>query len=138
MLIGRKCMLANARLQTIICSSRLEEAEPFYREVLGLPLRGRSIGALVFDVGGGDLRVSPVPPGPPPEHTVAGFRVDDVVSSVRQLAARGVAFALLDHLTHDENGIATAPDGSRVAWFSDPDGNMLSIVQYAQPIGDEA
>lgn len=128
-------MLANARLQTLVCTSRMEEAEVFYRERLGLPLKGRSVGALVFDVGGADLRVSPVPDWTPTEHTVVGFKVKDIAEAVRQLGAAGLAFARFDHLVHDSDGIADVPDGARVAWFRDPDGNILSVVQYARGPG---
>lgn len=93
-------MLSNSKLQAIIWTSCIAEAESFYRDVLGLPLQAKSDGALVFDVGGGDLRVSPVPSTTPSEHTVMGFAVDDV-------------------------------DGAKVAWFRDPDGNLLSVVQFA-------
>jgi hypothetical protein len=62
-------MLAFSRLQTIICTSRLTEAESFYGEVLALPLKGRSHGGLIYDVGGSDLLVAPVPSTEPSEHT---------------------------------------------------------------------
>lgn len=123
-------MLAHAKLQTIIWTSRIEEAEAFYRDVLRLPLRETSHGALVFDVGGGDLRVSPVPETTPSEHTVAGFAVTDVDAIVQQLNSRGVAFERFAGFPHQQNGVLVTPDGARVAWFRDPDGNLLSIVQY--------
>lgn len=68
-------MLASSRLQTIVWTSRIAEAEKFYGGVLGLPLKGKSHGALVYDVGGSDLRVSPVPSTQPSAHTVLGFAV---------------------------------------------------------------
>ena len=122
-------MLANSKLQSIICTSRMTEAETFYRRVLGLRLRARSDGALVFDVGGADLRVSPVPSTRPSEHTVLGFAVDDVDRAIALLNARNVSFERFDRFPHEENGALTTPDGARVAWFRDPDGNLLSIVQ---------
>jgi catechol 2,3-dioxygenase-like lactoylglutathione lyase family enzyme len=123
-------MLSDAKLQTIILSSRIAEAEIFYRDTLGLSLREKSDGALVFDVGGGDLRVSPVPATAPSEHTVAGFSVDDVDRTLSQLRERGIAFERFDGFAHEENGTITSPDGARVAWFRDPDGNLLSVVQF--------
>lgn len=122
-------MLTHSKLQTIIWTSRIAEAEKFYRGLLGLVLRTKSDGALVFDVGGGDLRVSPVPSTTRGEHTVLGFAVPDVDSTVAELGARGVAFERFDGFPHDENGIVVSPDGARVAWFRDPDGNILSVVQ---------
>ena len=108
----------------------MAEAEQFYGEVLGLPLKGRSHGALLYDVGGGDLRVSPVPSTQPSAHTVLGFSVLDVAATVALLARRGVGFERIAGLHHDTNGVLVNPDGAKVAWFRDPDGNLLSIVQY--------
>jgi catechol 2,3-dioxygenase-like lactoylglutathione lyase family enzyme len=124
-------MLASSSLQTIVWTSRIPEAEKFYRDALGLPLKGKSHGALVFDVGGSDLRVSPVPSTQPSAHTVLGFAVPDVRTMVESLTARGIRFERIAGFPHDSMGILTTPDGSRVAWFRDPDGNLLSIVQYA-------
>ena len=124
-------MLTNSKLQSIIWTSRIAEAETFYRGVLGLTLRTKSDGALVFDVGGGDLRVSPVPSTAPSEHTVIGFAVSDVDSEIAWLSARGVVFERFSGLPHAENGTVMSPDGATVAWFRDPDGNILSVVQFA-------
>lgn len=122
-------MLTNSRLQTLILTARIAEAETFYRDVLGLSLRKRSDGALVFDVGGGVLRIAPVPSAVPSEHTVVGFAVDDVDGVVAELGARGVVIERFDQFRHADNGTVTTPDGARVAWFRDPDGNILSVVQ---------
>jgi catechol 2,3-dioxygenase-like lactoylglutathione lyase family enzyme len=123
-------MLSNAKLQSIIWTSRIAEAETFYRSVLGLALQSKSDGALVFDVGGGDLRVSPVPSTAPSEHTVLGFAVDDVDSVIQFLGTRGVVFERFAGFPHNENGAVMTPDGARVAWFRDPDGNILSVVEF--------
>jgi len=123
-------MLTNSKLQSIIWSSDIPAAEAFYRDVLGLALRTRSDGALVFDVSGGVLRVGPVPGTKPSEHTVLGFAVDDVDAVVASLSARGVTFERFDGFAHEENGALMTPDGARVAWFRDPDGNILSVVQF--------
>lgn len=123
-------MLTHAKLQSIIWTSRIEEAERFYRDVLGLTLRTRSDGALVFDVSGGDLRVAPVPSTSPSEHTVMGFAVEDVDAAIDSLTARGVDFERFDGFPHEDNGALATPDGARVAWFRDPDGNILSVVQF--------
>ncbi|HEV8199270.1 MAG TPA: VOC family protein [Candidatus Polarisedimenticolia bacterium] len=124
-------MLASSRLQTIVWTSRPQEAERFYSDVLGLRLTGRSLGALVYDVQGGDLRISPVPSTRPSEHTVAGFAVSDLSAVMAGLSERGVVWERIPGLPHDPEGVLRAPDGSRVAWFRDPDGNLLSIVQFS-------
>ena len=123
-------MLSNSKLQSIVWTSRIAEAETFYRDILGLKLRTKSDGALVFGVGGGDLRVSPVPSTARSAHTVLGFSVDDVDSVIALLGARDVVFERFDGFPHDENGAVMTPDGARVAWFRDPDGNLLSVVQF--------
>ena len=125
-------MLGNSRLQTIIWTSRGAEAEQFYTDVLELPLRGKSDGALVYDVNGSDLRVSPVPSTQPTAHTVAGFAVDHLDPIVTELGRRGVTWERFSGFPHDERGIVVTPDGAKVVWFRDPDGNLLSIVQFSQ------
>lgn len=123
-------MLANSRLQAIVLTSRIADAEAFYRDKLGLSLRTESDGALVFDVGGGVLRVAPVPSTAPTEHTVLGFAVADVDGTVAWLTARGIAMERFDGFPHEKNGVVMSPDGARVAWFRDPDGNLLSVAQF--------
>jgi catechol 2,3-dioxygenase-like lactoylglutathione lyase family enzyme len=125
-------MFSNSNLQSIIWTSRINEAEEFYSNVLGLKLKDKSAGALVFDVNGSDLRVSPVPSTSPSEHTVLGFEVSDVDSIVTFLLSSGVELERFDGFPHAENGALTTPDGSKVAWFRDPDGNLLSAVQFAK------
>lgn len=123
-------MLASATLQTIICTSRLAEAERFYSDVLGLPLEARSHGALVYRVGSATLRVSPVPSVQPSEHTVMGFAVAALKPILESLSGRGVEWERFPGFPHDQDGVVSLPDGTRVAWFRDPDGNLLSLVQY--------
>ena len=84
-------MLSNSKLQTIILTSCLSKSEKFYTDVLGLSIKDLSEGALVYDVSGSDLRVSPVPSTAPTEHTVMGFSVPDVTSVVA-LSDRGIVF----------------------------------------------
>ena len=124
-------MLAAARLQTLVWTSRIEVATRFYSDVLGLTYKGSVHGAAVYEVGGGILRVAPVPTTTPSEHTVVGFGVADVYTAVAWLSARGVVFERIPGIPHDEHGVFKLPDGTMVAWFRDPDGNILSVVQYA-------
>jgi catechol 2,3-dioxygenase-like lactoylglutathione lyase family enzyme len=123
-------MLASSRLQTIICTSRLAEAERFYGEVLALPVKGRSHGGVTYDVGGGDLLVAPVPSTQPSAHTVVGFAVPDLSKVIFLLQERGVHWERISGLSHDESGVFVTPWGARVVWLRDPDGNLLSIVQH--------
>ena len=123
-------MLEAAKLQTLVLTTSPERARAFYSDVLGLPLIGTSDGALVFRVGDGDLRVSPVPSFTASDHTVFGFAVEDLGATMRELAGSGVEFARIEGLPHADDGSFKTPDGSRVAWFRDPDDNLVSIVQY--------
>ena len=123
-------MLASSKLQTIIWTSRLDEAEQFYGGVLGLSFKGKSQGALVYDVSGGELRVSPVPATQPSIHTVLGFAVSNLGDVIAALSARGIKCERFAGFPHDEAGVLATPDGARVAWFRDPDGNLLSVVQF--------
>lgn len=115
--------------QTFVATTRPDAALPFYRDVLGLPLVATTPFALVFDNGGIPLRVQIAPPFQPLPFTVLGWTVDDIVAAVARLGANGVTFARFDGLEQDAQGIWTAPDGARVAWFRDPDGNVLSLSQ---------
>jgi catechol 2,3-dioxygenase-like lactoylglutathione lyase family enzyme len=123
-------MLTSARLQTLVWTSDTERAGAFYGGVLGLRQTGTSHGALVYEVGGGELRVSPVPKTAPSEHTVLGFAVEDVEAVAQALAAKGVAAERFAGFDHDPLGVWRAPDGTQVVWFRDPDGNLLSAVRY--------
>ena len=126
-------MLAMARLQALVLTSDIERARDFYGETLGLGLAKTSHGALVYGVGGCDLRVSPVVSTQPSEHTVLGFAVEDLEGVVVEIAARGIQLERFAGMPHDNRGVLTTSDGSQVIWFRDPDGNLLSVVQYARP-----
>ncbi len=125
-------MLSNSRLQTIVWTADIGQATVFYRDVLGLTVRETSDGAVVFDVGGADLRVSPVPSTRPSEHTVLGFAVQDLGSEIAWLRQKGVNPERFEQLPQDDQGVLISPDGAHVAWFRDPDGNLLSVVQFGQ------
>jgi catechol 2,3-dioxygenase-like lactoylglutathione lyase family enzyme len=125
-------MLSHSRLQTIILTSRLTEAERFYTDVLGLQLRRHSNGNLIFDVGGSDLTLGRVPSTQPSEHTVAGFAVQDLDEAMIELARHGITWERFPGCRHDERGVVITTDGDRVVWFRDPDGNIISIVQFSK------
>ena len=123
--------LAGARPAIIICTRDRARSEPFYRDILGLRRVGDDKFAVIFDVDGASLRLSAVADWKPQEHTIFGFTVDDIDSVARALVERGVSFERHAGFNHDKIGIWTAPDNSiRVAWFKDPDGNLLSISQF--------
>ncbi len=112
----------------------LERARTFYADTLGLPLMHVDVFALVFDAGGTPLRVTRVDRLEPHAFTVFGWEVDDVDGAVDALAAAGVAFQRFASLEQDARGIWTSPNGTRVAWFLDPDGNVLSVSDNTSDI----
>jgi catechol 2,3-dioxygenase-like lactoylglutathione lyase family enzyme len=123
--------LAAARPVVIICTRDRAKSEPFYRDVLGLRMTGSDDFAAVFDVGGAPLRLSTVADWKPHEHTIFGFAVDDIKAVVAALKKKGVSFTIYPGFGQDDDGVWTTPDKSvRVAWFSDPDGNNLSLAQF--------
>jgi catechol 2,3-dioxygenase-like lactoylglutathione lyase family enzyme len=122
-------MLNASRLVCFVATADADRARAFYRDALGLALIEDGGYALVFDANGTQLRVQRVAAVAPHPYTALGWEVDDVTAAVRALAARGVAVARFPGLPLDADGIWDTPDGSRVAWFHDPDGNTLSISQ---------
>jgi catechol 2,3-dioxygenase-like lactoylglutathione lyase family enzyme len=110
----------------------LRRARAFYEQVLGLRVTEQNDFACVFDANGTMLRVTAVPEVARPGYTVLGWRVSDIAATVRGLAARGVVFLRYAGLDQDDDGVWTTPGGDRVAWFTDPDGNVLSLTQFAR------
>lgn len=122
-------VLESAKPVAIICTRDRVRAAAFYRDTLGLRMTGEDDFATIFDVGGISLRVSTVPDFTPHEHTVLGFKVPDVPAAVRALREKGVTFNIYKQFPQDELGILTLPGTAvRVAWFNDPDGNVLSVT----------
>jgi catechol 2,3-dioxygenase-like lactoylglutathione lyase family enzyme len=122
-------ILEAAKPAIVICTRDRSRATPFYRDTLGLTLAHENNFAAVFHVGGVTLRVSLVADFTPHEHTILGFCVPDVAATVRALWEKGVTFQIYPHMPQDELGILMLPGGTvRVAWFKDPDGNVLSVT----------
>lgn len=122
-------MLGSSDLVAFAASADLSRARAFYEGVLGLPVVDQDDFACVFDANGTMLRVTAVREVSPAGYTVLGWRVADIEAAVRGLSERGVAFSRFDGMEQDDNGIWTSPGGAKVAWFTDPDGNVLSLTQ---------
>jgi catechol 2,3-dioxygenase-like lactoylglutathione lyase family enzyme len=105
-------------------------ARAFYAGTLGLELESESPFAVVFRSGPTMLRVTVVEQLEPQPFTVLGWRVPDIDAAIRALADRGVAFERYDGMEQDELDVWTSPGGGRIAWFKDPDGNVLSLTQF--------
>jgi len=109
----------------------VERAKVFYRDTLGLRLVEEELPfAVVFDANGIMLRLVIAKELPPAFGTVLGWQVPDAEAAVKDLMRAGVAFERYGFLQQDELGIWTAPGGAKVAWFRDPDGNILSVSQH--------
>lgn len=106
------------------------EARRFYAETLGLRFIADDQFALVFEVNGRFLRLTKVDDFKPQPFSVIGWQVDDITDKAERLRAAGVVFERYPFLQQDELGIWAVPDGSaKIAWFKDPDGNVLSMVE---------
>jgi catechol 2,3-dioxygenase-like lactoylglutathione lyase family enzyme len=119
--------LGRARITSFVGVSDLDAAQLFYGGVLGLSLEDARPFALVADTGATQLRITAVHAVSVAPYTVLGWQVDDIEGTLDELVAQGVAFNRYDGVEQDDRGIWTAPGGTRIAWFHDPDGNILSL-----------
>lgn len=108
------------------------KAREFYEGVLGLRLASDELPfALVFDAQGVMLRATAVHELKPQPFTILGWNVAEIEGTVDRLSAAGVEFQRYKGVNDgDPRGIWNAPSGARVAWFKDPDGNVLSVTQF--------
>ena len=115
-----------------IPTTKPEASRAFYEKTLGLRFESADQFAIVFRVGPSNimLRVTIAPEFTPQQFTIFGWQVEDIVTSVTELAAKGVEFTQYGFMDQDERGIWSAPGGTKVAWFKDPDGNTLSLSQH--------
>lgn len=110
-----------------------DQAKKFYGDTLGLRLVSEEASfALVFDANGIMLRLAIGKERPSNLGTVLGWRVPDIYAAARGLQEKGVGFEHYDFFEQDEQGIWTTPTGAKVAWFKDPDGNVLSISEHPE------
>jgi catechol 2,3-dioxygenase-like lactoylglutathione lyase family enzyme len=122
-------ILEAAKPAVVICTRNRDRATAFYRDTLGLVMAYEDRLAAVFNIGGITLRISTVADFSPHAHTILGFCVPDVRSTVSALVEKGVTFNVYPHFPQDDLGILAVPGGPvKVAWFRDPDGNVLSIT----------
>jgi catechol 2,3-dioxygenase-like lactoylglutathione lyase family enzyme len=124
-------MLTNNNAISFVATRDASAARSFYEGTLGLRLVADEHFALVFDVNGRMLRIAKIDMLTPAAHTVLGWEVEDIDAAVKELRARGVAFLRFENMPQDALGIWTSPSRARVAWFKDPDGNNLSLTQFA-------
>lgn len=126
-------MLANATITSFLATTDALRAKRFYGTVLGLPVKTDDEFALAFDCDGIELRIQKVKEFRPHPFTALGWRVSNVRTTMAALVKRGVTFERYDFLDQDDLGVWQAPSGARVAWFRDPDGNLLSLTEVGAP-----
>jgi catechol 2,3-dioxygenase-like lactoylglutathione lyase family enzyme len=122
-------MLAASTPVAFLATASPDRTRAFYAETLGLPLLVDDEFSLVFDLHGVSLRVQKVRELQPHPFTALGWQVMNAAGIVDALRARGVVFERYPFLQQDAHDLWDAPGGARVAWFKDPDGNLLSITE---------
>jgi catechol 2,3-dioxygenase-like lactoylglutathione lyase family enzyme len=109
----------------------LEQARGFYEGTLGLNVSEDNDLLILHLAGGRDTLVYPKPDHEPATYTILNFEVDDIDEAVDQLTQRGVEFERYDGMEQDDKGISRDPAGPPIAWFTDPAGNILSVLEDA-------
>jgi len=120
-------MLSDCDLVAFLPTTDLDRSRRFFAQIVGLPIIEDTPFACVFDAHGTTLRVTPVASLVPRSFTALGWIVPDVIAAVNDLVEAGVVFERFDGMEQDELGIWKSPSGD-VAWFKDPDGNVLSLT----------
>lgn len=125
-------MLASKSIIGFIPTKNFERAKAFYAGTLRLPLISQDAFALVFESGGNMVRVVKVGEYSPFPFTLIGWQATRMRQDVLALSKRGVQFERFPGMNQDDLGVWTAPGGAQVAWFKDPDGNVLSLSYHGK------
>jgi catechol 2,3-dioxygenase-like lactoylglutathione lyase family enzyme len=128
--MSNQSILGKAKAACFVCVTDRARAKAFYGSTLGLAVKHEDSYATVFDSNGTTLRVSPVKDLRPQPFTVLGWEVPEIKATVKALVDAGVEFVRVPGLPQDDLGIWSPAPGIFVAWFKDPDGNMLSVAQH--------
>ena len=123
-------MLGKINIVAFVPTRDFGKARSFYEGVLGLRFVKDDGFALVLDANGIIVRVAKVPDFTPAQFTILGWEVSGIEKVVAALQERGVQFERFGFFKQDEAGIWTAPTGDKVAWFKDPDANILSVSEH--------
>jgi catechol 2,3-dioxygenase-like lactoylglutathione lyase family enzyme len=124
-------MLASSKMVGFVPTRDSKTAREFYEGKLGLQFVSDDPFALVVCLGETKIRIAKVPPDfKPVPFTILGWEVQDIEAVVAWLKGRGVVFEKYPFIQDQDLGIWAAPGGDRVAWFKDPDGNVLSLAQH--------
>ena len=123
-------MLDSAQAFSSFAVDDLDKAREFYADTLGVKVSDGPMGVLSLDLAGGrSILVYPKPDFTPATYTVLNFIVDDVEAAVDELSGRGVTFERYEGLDQDAKGISRSAGGPSIAWFKDPAGNILGVLE---------
>ena len=125
-------MLGDQNIVAFIPTTDFARARAFYEGKLGLEFKYEDGFALVLDANGIMVRIAKVPDFAPARFTVLGWEVNGVGEMVVNLAHKGIEFEHFGLPNQDDSGVWTAPSGDKVAWFKDPDGNILSLSEHVK------
>jgi predicted enzyme related to lactoylglutathione lyase len=123
-------MLGSTNIVAFVPITDTAKARAFYEGVLGLRFVKDDGFAMVLDANGIMVRAPKMKEVKPAQFTILGWQVTDIENVVRSVEKKGVHFEIFGFFKQDELGIWTAPTGDKVAWFKDPDGNILSVSQH--------
>jgi catechol 2,3-dioxygenase-like lactoylglutathione lyase family enzyme len=123
-------MLSTCPIIAFVPTRDAAKARTFYEGVLGLRFVSDDDFAIVMDANGTMIRIVRVGEFTAMPFTILGWQVDDIDQAVAELTRKGLEFARYAYFEQSPEGIWTAPNGAKVAWFLDPDGNVLSVSQH--------
>jgi catechol 2,3-dioxygenase-like lactoylglutathione lyase family enzyme len=123
-------MLRQNKLLGFALVTDTKRSRKFYEDVLGLKFKSEDQFALVMETDTNMIRLSPVKDHTPAQHTVLGWEVKGIEKVAIFLRERGIVFEKYPWIEPNELGIWNSPSGDKVAWFKDPDGNVISISQH--------
>jgi catechol 2,3-dioxygenase-like lactoylglutathione lyase family enzyme len=126
-------MLSSGKMVGFLFITDYDKARAFYEGKLGFEFVSLDQFALVMKIGGHTVRIVKLPNFTPAQGTVLGWEVADIQSVATWLTQQGVTPEKYPFAQDRELGIWTTPNGDKVAWFKDPDGNVLSVSQHHQP-----
>jgi catechol 2,3-dioxygenase-like lactoylglutathione lyase family enzyme len=124
-------ILQNDDVMAFAATTQPDKARAFYCDVLGLGFEEDTPFALVLRAANATVRIQKVQSFTPLPFTVMGWKVADIHAVAAQLKDRGVSLERFAGMSQDELGIWSSPGGAKVGWFKDPDGNLLSLTQFA-------
>ncbi|SRR6266849_6611248 len=122
-------MLSTSKIVAFAATADSNKARALYEGILGLEFISEDEFAVVYKAQGVELRIQKVRALNPQPHTQLGWSVSSIDEVVRALSGRGVAFQRYSYLTQDSHGVWMAPSGAKIAWFKDPDGNLISLTE---------